>query len=209
MPFQVTVPNAPGVPNVIFAPGSGALAQLLTGDVAGIFTGLQSSSQWGIYLNGAPVVLADNCLAVDFRVSYGISDYQIEQGGFQSYDKVSEPFEVRVRLSCGGSLERRTAFLASIDAIQSTLELYDVVTPERVFTSVNVSRVNYGRAAHHGLGLISVDIGLEEIRVVSAAAMQSTASPTAQGQQNNGSQQPVAATPTQAAALPFNDGNKV
>ena len=53
----------------------------------------------------------------DFDQEWAIADYQQEQGGFQSYDKVQLPFECRVRVACGGPWSQRQAFLNAIFAI--------------------------------------------------------------------------------------------
>ena len=53
----------------------------------------------------------------DFDQEWTVADYPVEQGAFQSYDKVQLPFECRVRMACGGPTSQRTAFLNSIFAI--------------------------------------------------------------------------------------------
>lgn len=53
----------------------------------------------------------------DFDQEWTIGDYPVEQGSFQSYDKVQLPFECRVRMACGGPTSQRAAFLNSIFSI--------------------------------------------------------------------------------------------
>ena len=53
----------------------------------------------------------------DFDQEWTVADYPVEQGAFQSYDKVQLPFECRVRMACGGPTSQRTAFLNSIFSI--------------------------------------------------------------------------------------------
>ena len=202
MAFPVNVPNAPGVPSVNFAAATGAVLSFLTADAAGIFAGLFGGQQWGIYLDGAPVILADNVVTVDYRNSWTISDYPVEQGGFESYDKVATPFQARLRFSTGGSQSDRAAFIASVDAISSDLNLYDVVTPERIYINCNVNRVTYGRSGDRGAGLIVIDVELEEIRIQAAPVGTNTASPTSAPPINGGSVQPTAPTPAQTSQVP-------
>jgi hypothetical protein len=159
-------------------------------------------NQWGIFKDGQAVVIADNVVSVDFKQDWNICDYPIQQGGFESYNKVYVPFDVRVRFSTGGSVARRGQFLDSIDAIAPTLDLYDVVTPEKTFTSCNVTHQGYGRTAREGAGLIMADIWLVQVNQEGSATFSNTASPASQDAVNGGTVQPAAPTPTQAAALP-------
>ena len=53
----------------------------------------------------------------DFDQEWTIADYPIEQGGFQSYDKVQLPFACRMRMACTGPASTRQGFLNAIFAI--------------------------------------------------------------------------------------------
>lgn len=198
MAFPVNVPNVPGVPPVVFAGTAGAALNLVTSDIASIFGGLLGFSQWGIYYFGFPLVLADNVVAFEFRNEWAIGDYPVERGSFESYDKVASPFLARVRFSAGGSEGDRAAFLASIEAIAGDLNLYDVVTPEKVYTSCNISHYDYRRSAESGAGLLSVDVWLTEIRQTATMNAQNAQDPGAASQTNGGAVQPSAPTAAQA-----------
>jgi hypothetical protein len=201
MAFPVNVPRVPGVPSVLFASTAGQILNLLTQDAIGIFAGVGLSQPWGIYLGGAPVVLADNVVSFDFRKQWAISDYSVEQGGFASYNKVFIPFDGRFRFTAGGSDANRQEFLDSIDAIAGDLNLYTIVTPIAIYPSVNITHYDYGQTATNGVGLLSVDVWTEEVRETGTAAMSNTVSPTAASQTNGGTVQPVAPTSAQSAAF--------
>lgn len=159
---MVVVPNVPGVPpllNAVFA----QLPILLTAD--SVDQG-QFSRRWGVFKGGQPVVTFDSFLSIDYRQGWTIADFPLEQGAFQSYDKVSLPFDVRVKFSAGGSIDNREALLHSVAAIAGTLDLYDVVTPEITYTSVNVQHYDYRRTATNGNGLITIELWLLEVRTV-------------------------------------------
>jgi hypothetical protein len=201
MASPANVPNVPGVPSVNFAAGFGALATILVSDAIGIFAGAAGIQLWGIYSGFAPLILCDNVVSIDYRNSYSIGDYPIEQGGFQSYDKVNNPFETRVVMSKGGSIAERTAFLASIEAIAGTTDLYNVVTPEKILINCNVNRVNWSRTADQGNGLLIVEVGLEEIRVTASQQNGNTQDASASPQSNGGAVQTQFPTPAQQAAV--------
>lgn len=143
----------------------------LTSDVIGVGG---SPSQWGIFLNGNPVVLADNVVSLEYKQDFSISNYPVEQGSFASYNKVQRPSEVRLRFSTGGSVADRQAFLDSIAAIIGDTNLYDVVTPEETYSNQNLIRQGYVRHANEGLGLVVVDVSCQEVRPASLATSSTT-----------------------------------
>lgn len=216
-------------------PGSYAVnvAQTFAGDVSALFSppssasgqGLVSSDgpdvgspsegpQWGIFdTEGNPVVTADNVVTVEYREEYAISDYQVEKGAFESYDKVYIPFNARVRFSSGGSLQNREALLNSVSRIVGDLKFYDVVTPEAVYQDANIVHQGVSRAAKDGVGLVKVDVWLEEVRsgatqtfstpagASAAPPVQNAKSPSSVSKTNGGTVQAVTPTVAQSAAF--------
>ena len=170
--------NAPGVPPLIGGV-SIQLPPLLTADTI-LGYGANAAQQWGVFLGGAPVIVFDTFVSIDYRQGWSTSDYPIEQGGFESYNKVQIPFDVRVKFAAGGSEENRAALLASVAAIAGDLKLYSVVTPEKVYTSVNVQHYDYHRTSTNGVGMITIEMWLLEIRTtVSEASTTSSGTPAA------------------------------
>lgn len=206
MAFIVNVPNVAGVPAVIFAAGSNSLLSVLTADAVSLFSGAFLAQPWGIYLGGFPVVLADNVVSFDYRQQWSLSDFPIEKGGFQSYDKVQLPYDARFRFTAGGSEANREAFLASIAAIAGDLNLYNIVTPDAVYSNANISHYDYSRSARNGAGLISVEVWTLEVRPSASLALSSTQSPTSASQVNTGTVQTTTAPEsTRVATLAGSD----
>lgn len=169
--------------------------------------------QWGIFSSdGAAVVTADTVMAVEFRQDWQVSDYPQESGGFQSYDKVSTPFDAKVMFASGGSLSNRQQLLRSIAAIAGDLNLYDVVTPEATYLSCNVNHYDYRRADGKA-GVIEATVHLVQINVTGQGALGTTAqpggaptitdaqAPSGNSTVNGGQVQPTAPTPQQQAAV--------
>lgn len=157
------MPN--GVPNLL--PGQDAIFAevsniILTDSFIGY--GLGQSPQWGIFLGAQPVVIADTVTSFGYQQEWAIADYPVERGGFESYDKVNTPFQVRIQFVSGGSEAKRESLLKSIAGIADDLTLYDVLTPEEVYVGVNVAGYSYRRTSTNGLGLMIVDVNLLEIR---------------------------------------------
>lgn len=155
--------NIPGIPplltDIVFA----GTTFLLTTDAASL-NALNFAQQWGLFLNGAPVVVFDTFVSIEYKREWAISDYPIEQGGFESYNKVQVPFNVHVKFASGGSAENRAALEASCEAVGKTLALYTVNTPERVYQSVSVQHIDYRRTSTNGVGLLTVEMWLLEVR---------------------------------------------
>lgn len=190
------VPRVPGVP----ALASFALAQFLflTRDLipsGGV------SPDWGLYLNGEPVIVSDSVLTFDYRQSWAVADYPLEEGSFESYDKVNSPFDCRFRFATGGADEDREKFLASIASAADSLTLYDALTPEVTYQNVNIVHYDYRRTNTEGLGLLKVDVWVQEIRVRPGSTFSNVKSPNAAGTINNGSVQATPAAPAQQALV--------
>jgi hypothetical protein len=189
-----------GLPPLAVAPAAiSALlntSTLLQADAVSLFGTIQAP--WGVYLNNQPIALADSVVSLRYRQDWRIADYPMEQGAFESYNKVQMPFDVLVKLSKGGSQVDRQAFLAAIDAAAQSLALYDVLTPERIFTSVNIAHVEYERTADRGKTLITVEIGLIEIRETATQSFANTKASSGADPENAGLLQPGTSLPVPA-----------
>lgn len=193
------VPNVPGVP-ALLSYAADTLFNLLTGNVVRSYGGDRQPS-WGLYLGGAPVVVADTVTAFDFRAEWAISNYPIERGGFESYDRVDTPFQCKVQFAAGGDEANKQALIQSIDVATAdgNLTKYDVVTPEVVYLGVNIQHVDYRRTARSGLGLLIVDVWVQEIREQNTAAGGDSQVPAGAATQSGGNvQSPVVAAPGEA-----------
>lgn len=217
MPELVNVPDVDGVPAVLFAPGAGTGIVLAAADAVGLpFLG--TAPQWGIFLNGQPVVTADTTLAFDYKKDYSIADYPLEKGAFESYNKVEIPFDVRFIYTAGGSEANRADLLTSLEEIEGDLNLYEAVTPEKVYPNVNVIHVDYHRTSQNGVGLLVVSVFCQEIRQTTSAgtpssmgAIGETASASGADQINSGAVQAtdVGTQPNATSTLANNAPNTV
>lgn len=195
MAFPV-VPIAPGVPPLPRDPLSVVEdIVLLAADALSVFAG-SGSPQWGLFdQDGGPVVTDASVVSFENDQQWSISDYPVEEGGFESYDKVSLPFQVHLRFAAGRSTDAREQLINDLDAIAGTTTLHDVVTPEKIYIGVNVNRVSYRRTATNGVGLLQIDVACTEVRTTATASFSnSTKSPTDADAVNNGQVQPT--TPT-------------
>ena len=183
------VPNLPGVPALI-SYADDVIGTILSGDGIGVFDAFLTD-QWGVFLDGSPVVTADTVTSVSYRQEWAISDFPVENGSFNSYNKVQIPFDVRVRFTAGGSESNRAALLSSVASIaDDSVNLYTVVTPEETYSSVTITHYEYSRTAVNGVGLLSVDVWCLNVNEQSAATtLSNTQSPSGASQNNGGTVQ--------------------
>jgi hypothetical protein len=192
------VPNVPGVPALTsYLPSA---ITLLTSDAI-IGSGLFAVQQWGIFEDGAPVIVPDTIVDLDLTKDWTISDFPLEQGAFQSYDKVIVPFESRVRMALGGSVADRSDFLQTLDSISGTLDLYSIVTPETIYPSVNIRRYTIRRQPQSGLGMLVVDVSFIQVRVTGSAQFNNTQTASGANQQSGGSVQTSSLSAAQTSTI--------
>lgn len=153
-----------------------------------------------------PVLMPDSFRTFNFKNEWSVTDAPTEDGGFASYNKVNNPYELTVRLTKSGSRRDRTEFLEKLDAIARSLDLYKLVTPERTYLSLNVIRYEIRRDEARGAyWLAEVDVYFREIRSVTSEYTNSGAStaysrtPGAAPTINNGTAQPQVPTDALAA----------
>jgi hypothetical protein len=128
--------------------------------------GLFAGPEWGIFdANGQALIVGDSVVAFDQRAESRISKYPLEQGGFESYNKVQVPFDIKFTFTKGGTVAERTAFIASCDAALKSLDLLAGITPEVAYGPINVVHYDMRRDERHGVTLITVDVWCEQVRL--------------------------------------------
>lgn len=180
MPF-IQFPNVPAVPGVpallrsVTVPTPEALEVGALGALASLlgFT----APVWGVFdLNGNQVLQPDSFLALDYKNNSRVSDYPQEHGAFASYNKVATPYDVRVRMAIGSDLASRTAFIAQCEAMLSSIDTFNVVTPEKTYVNATVENFDYRRETKNGATMITADLWFLEIRENATAQFSASAS---------------------------------
>jgi len=180
-----------------------------------------STGSYGLFFGAGTDNEGDLVLSPDSFVAYSysnesrLSQYPQEAGGFQQYNKVDTPFDVRIRVTKGGKVADVAAFIEIAEGLAKAtdLNLYDMITPERTYHSCNVSKVWHDHQHGHGANMVTMDIHLTEIRVTASAQYSNTNSPTTTGNlsnaktpaatdpKNTGTVQPQVPTATQQKAV--------
>lgn len=180
---SIGIPNIPKLPTNI----SGALIKFGGAALINAIFG----NYWGIFgQNGIPLLLSDNVTSVKHQNTSKVSNAPIERGSFASYNKVGDPFTVTVQMSKGsGGVFMRGAFLALLDALANSTDLFLVITPEAVYPNMAITGYDYAREASDGARLLKVNIHLAEVRQVEVKYTK-TKPDGAQAQQDGGKVQP-------------------
>lgn len=188
-------PSIPGAPALLKPPAALQRLQtlqnratLLVADASAIVS-LFGGPKWGLFLNGKTVAEADSVRSIEFRQDSKLSDYPQQKGAFESYNKVSSPFDARLQFTKGGTTSDRAKFLDAIDKAANSLDLYEVTTPEKVYKSANIQRYDYHRTADSGAGLLTVDLWLIEIRETVAVGFTNSKAPAGSKLKNAGTVQ--------------------
>ncbi len=177
----------PPVGQAVVGAIEGVLWQTFSRQVVwGIYTGTGASQQSltdqllanaprigvpGYTFNPKPVVpgliaQADTVVDFGYHNESNISAFPVQRGSFANYNKVNNPYDVRVRLFKGGNVTDRQVFLSAIEAASKSLDLYSVVTPERTYLNANIVGYELVRRADEGSFSLAVDITLIEIREI-------------------------------------------
>lgn len=195
--IQRAIPNGYGSSTGLINGAFGNPPIPLTSDSPSISSS-SNPSQWGIYdQSGNKVITPSTFGALEYGEEWRIADYPIEQGGFQSYNKVKTPFTARVKLMKHGVPDVLTQFLSSVDIIANdTTNLYNITTPIWTYSDVSIQKYDYKRTATTGVTMLTVEIVFQEIRITQQTAFSNTATPSGANQVNVGTvqPQPVSAT---------------
>ena len=192
---------ANGVPSLLNQTASVTnTISLMSSDAQGVAKKF-STPQWGVYLNGSLALSPDTIIGFDFKKDWRLPTYPMESGSFQTYNKVTMPYDARVIMTKGGSTQDRRQFLtAALNAADST-NLYSILTPEITFTSSNICHIDFRRTSANGVSLLTVELWFQQIR--NTATSQSSTSKDASGasQTNTGTVQTTTPTTFQQSQI--------
>lgn len=150
-----------------------------------LFHAVRAAPVWGVFdadLN--QVLFPDSVWDLGYRSDARISNYPVQQGAFSSFNKVTVPYETSITVVKGGTLEERQQFQNDCQDLRESLDLFNIITPERTYTNANVTRLSMARRETRGAFFLEIELFFEEIREVTAqySASSTEASSTANAQ---------------------------
>lgn len=169
IPFP-NVPNVPGVPVIlrsITVPTAGQLLNMALGAAAEAVFG---KVVWGVFdQSGKEALTPDSFLDIDYKNESRVANYPQEAGAFAAYNKVGTPYDCRVKMALGGDKASRTAFLAKVEAMLGSIDLFTVVTPEATYTNATLQNYSYRRESKNGASMLTVELWFIQVRLTGAA----------------------------------------
>ena len=148
------------------------------------------AGEWGIYSNGGGIAInPDTFLGVECKNSFRISNFPQEQGAFASYNKVANPYDVKVTVAVSGYDESKASVLASVfDMIEGT-DLFTVVTPDEIYDNASLQNYQYHRDSKHGVTLLIVELWFVEVRLVDGVSVRQPSQASGNSASNGGTVQ--------------------
>ena len=117
---------------------------------------------------GTVVLSPDSFIDFEYRKEQKIPTYPMQDGAFQSYNKVGMPFDIRLTVTCSGNGKmKKGAFLQAINDLLNGLDLVDIVTPDATYKSCNLVHVDYRRDSLQGATMITAQLWFQWVRIVS------------------------------------------
>lgn len=142
---------------------------------------------WGVFnADGDSIADYDSFASVSYRDDSNVSDYPIENGSFAAYNKVDQPFSVRVTLVCGGDVDRRNAFQDALKRARRSLDLYTVLCEDGQFDTCNLISIDWERRQENGAHRIIAMCEFQEIRVRGTTAFSAPQSASGYEQSKQG-----------------------
>lgn len=179
------LPIADGVPSIVRGTSvKGVLTSIAGIATAAAWQAIIPKKQWGIFdtsgknvfseeISNVVIAAAANALGVsstlgvtslDIGREAKVADFPVELNSFTSYDKVIIRREPTITFVLQGSESERRQFYDTLDALVESTAVYDVVVPEKVFSSHTVSKWAQSRTVTKGAYLFYVDVFLCEVR---------------------------------------------
>lgn len=134
-------------------------------------SGILDNSQYGQWSvvdaeSGSTIVAFTSFLDMDYKSETKVTDQPTEEGGFFNYNKVATPEEVYVTLAMQGDDDALGRAILDLKTYEQSTKLVSAVTPTVVVTSQTLAGLNFTRRSQDGLGLLVVELHLQEVRQV-------------------------------------------
>ena len=92
----------------------------------------------------------------------------VEGGGFVMYNKTNTPLELQCTLIKKGFPTDLQTYVDALLAYADNTDLLSIVTPDREYMNMNLTKVSFERSAEGGVDLIAAECSFIEVRQVTA-----------------------------------------
>ena len=105
-------------------------------------------------------------LSADVHCESNVVSAPVEEGGFATYNKVTQPISVNVSLAFQGAEEDIQDAVFMLGVLREETILVNLVTPDAEYESLTLKSYNYSRKRENGIGVLFVDLSFVEVKQV-------------------------------------------
>lgn len=155
-----------GIPNLLRNTPRAVITGIIGKSLDSLIDYLFPTPNWGVFVSGTTSKAFDVSSVVeqDIMTDSAISDYIIETGSFATYNKVQMPNVFSIRLTKDGSEFERGEFLDWLESSKNGLDVFDVLCPEKTYSSATLKAYRVSRSAQSGAARIIADCIFKEVR---------------------------------------------
>lgn len=125
---------------------------------------LGSSKVTNVNIKGSYALKPDSFVKFEYKEIHKIPNYPVEQGSFQSYNKVTLPYEIKLTITKSNIFEIGP-FINQILVLLNSTRLLSIVTPDKVYNSANLINFDYRKDARNGAVLLIAELTFQEVRI--------------------------------------------
>ena len=92
----------------------------------------------------------------------------VEEGSFTSYNMTLTPQEVGCTLIKRGRNDDLSAFINALQAFEESTDQLTVVTPEREYQNMKLTKATFDRSIDNGTDCIVADLSFQEVREITS-----------------------------------------
>ena len=145
-----------------------------------------------VSIDGSYALQPDSFVKFEYNEDHKIPNYPIENGSFQSYNKVVLPYEIKLTVTKSGTFNINN-FINDVGILLNGTQILSIVTPNKIYASVNLVHFDYKKEATNGAVLLIAQLTFQEVRVAPTSSNPPVAAPTAAEATSNGQVSPVPA----------------
>lgn len=110
----------------------------------------------------------DSFVTADTSAECKVIQAPVEGGSFVSYNMVVPPVEIKCTLARRGYPPELMAFVTALHGYVESTDLLSVITPDREFDNMKLTKMSYRRSADNGTDIIYADLSFVEVREVAS-----------------------------------------
>lgn len=128
-----------------------------------------AKNNWVLMDEGGSIAVAfTSFINMDLKTENKVIQAPTEEGSFVAYNKIQTPIEIGLQVAISGSVSDLESAVSDLLTMSSSTQLLSLITPEREYQSLNLTKLAWRRVAEDGTNVIYIDCGLSEVRQVTS-----------------------------------------